>query len=228
MNLLLRNPLSEYARYLGNWIANRRRQPKLSQHYMALAFESTFEADVTLFEHSRLLESRIGAHSYIGASTMMAHTSVGRFCSIGSGCRFGMGRHPTEFVSTHPIFYSTERHTGTTFADRPYFNEHAPVRVGHDVWIGANAILLDGVDIGHGAIVAAGAVVAHDVAPYAIVGGVPAEVIRFRFDTATIEALLASRWWDRDVAWLHAHAALFRDPSAFIAALAPIARGESA
>jgi virginiamycin A acetyltransferase len=228
MNPLLRNPISEYARYLANWVANRRRQPQLHQHYMALALGSTFEPGVALFEHARVHESHIGTHSYVGAHTMMGRTSVGSFCSIGPGCRFGMGRHPTGFVSTHPLFYSKQRHTGTTFADRSYFEEYGRIEIGHDVWIGANCIVLDGVTVGTGAVLGAGAVITRDVPPYAIAGGVPAEVIRFRFDATTIAALLASRWWERDGAWLKEHAALLRDPARFIASLQLTARVESA
>ncbi|MGZ3441178.1 MAG: CatB-related O-acetyltransferase [Polyangia bacterium] len=218
MNPLWRNPLSEYARYLANWLANRRRQPRLQQHYLALALDCTFEPDVALYERARLHRCQVGAHTYVGAYTTMSHTTVGRFCSIGPACRFGMGRHPTDLVSTHPIFYSTQQLTGTTFADRDYFEEHKETRIGSDVWIGANVVVLDGVEIGHGAVVAAGAVVTRDVAPYAIVGGVPAELLRYRFEPPTIAALLASRWWERDLDWLAENAALFRDPTAFLAA----------
>jgi acetyltransferase-like isoleucine patch superfamily enzyme len=94
------------------------------------------------------------------------------------------------------VFFSTRKQSGVTFADRDYFNEHAASVIGHDVWIGANVFVKDGTTINHGAIVAAGAVVTNDVPAYAIVGGVPAKIIRFRFKEDEIERLLQSEWWN--------------------------------
>jgi carbonic anhydrase/acetyltransferase-like protein (isoleucine patch superfamily) len=228
MHPLWRNPLTDYARFVANWMASKRRHPRLHQHYMALAIESTFEPHVTLLESALVVRSELGSHSYVGAGSVIHRTHMGRFCSIGPGCRFGGGRHPTDFVSTHPIFYSPNPFTGVSFADRSYFDEYADIHIGHDVWIGANAIVLDGVEIGDGAIIAAGAVVTSDVDPYAIVGGVPAKRIRFRFDEATVAALRASRWWERNPDWLRAHVHLFHDPRAFLAQLAATPSARSA
>lgn len=219
MNALLRNPVTEYAAYLTNWMRGQLAFQSFTQHYLARFVRSRFEPNVTLFERAVVIDSTIGRHTYVGAGSSVAHTVIGRFCSIGPGCRFGMGIHPSrEFVSTHPIFYSTERHTGTTFADRSYFEEHVETRIGNDVWVGGNAVIKDGVTVGDGAIVAAGAVATRDVAPYAVVGGVPAEVIRMRFDDATIAALLEARWWDRDDEWLRSHMHEFHHVDGFLRA----------
>jgi acetyltransferase-like isoleucine patch superfamily enzyme len=105
-------------------------------------------------------------------------------------------------VSTHPIFYSTKAQAGITFADRDYFEERKPIKIGNDVFIGANVIVLDGVTIGDGAIIAAGAVVTKNVPPYSIYGGVPAKLIRYRFEQETIDFLVNFQWWNKDREWL--------------------------
>ena len=89
------------------------------------------------------------------------------------------------------------------------------VSIGNDVWIGANAILLDGISVGDGAIIAAGAVVAKNVAPYSIVGGVPASLIKKRFSDDMIKRLIDFRWWDKDTSWLKKNHQYFNEPDAF-------------
>jgi acetyltransferase-like isoleucine patch superfamily enzyme len=108
----------------------------------------------------------------------------------------GLGAHPTNWLSTHPAFYSLRRQSGVTFVQENHFDELRPVTIGSDVWIGARTLVLDGISVGDGAVIAAGAVVTRDVPPYAVVGGVPARPIRYRFDDAVIAELLDWRWWE--------------------------------
>jgi hypothetical protein len=109
------------------------------------------------------------------------------------------------------VFFSTARQCGSSFVSQNYFEESSRVTVGNDVWIGANVTVIDGIRIGHGAIVGAGAVVVAEVPDYAIVGGVPARLIRFRFSPSEIAWLLEFRWWNRDEAWLRQNHHLFHD-----------------
>ena len=99
-------------------------------------------------------------------------------------------------VSTSPCFYSTKKQCGYTFAKTNKIQEHKNVYIGHDVFIGANVLIMGGIKIGSGAIVAAGAVVTKDVPPYAIVGGVPAKIIKYRFDNDIVDKLLKVKWWE--------------------------------
>lgn len=145
----------------------------------------------------------IGLATYIAHNSQMKFTNIGRFCSIGENVRTFVGQHPTkDFVSTHPVFFSKQKIIGTTFADKQYFAEHTfldekyVVEIGNDVWIGNNVTILDGVRIGDGAIIASGAIVTGDVAPYAIVGGLPAKVLKFRFEEAEIKRLMEVKWWN--------------------------------
>jgi len=156
---------------------------------------SVFDDYVTLHRGSTVFQSRVGRATYI-AGARLSNVKVGRFCSLGDGARLGLGRHPTDFISTHPAFYSRGGQTRLSFSVFGEFEESRAIVLGNDVWVGTGAIIMDGVSIGDGAIVGAGAVVTRDLPPYCIAVGVPARVIRFRFDDETIRRLLLLRWWD--------------------------------
>ena len=123
---------------------------------------------------------------------------IGKFCSIACGARFlfNSANHSLRSLSTYPfpIFFEEWELDRSQIANA--WDHKGDIRIGNDVWIGYEAVIMAGVTIGDGAIIAARAVVTKDVEPYSIVGGVPAKPIRKRFDEATIQALLALRWWD--------------------------------
>jgi len=129
---------------------------------------------------------------------------IGRFCSIAAGVKFIMngGNHATTWLTTYPfpIFGA-----GWTLPEPPAWPHKGDTVVGNDVWIGHAAMIMPGVTIGDGAIVASGAVVTRDVPPYAIVGGNPAAILRYRFPPEAIARLLAIRWWDWDAARITRH-----------------------
>lgn len=138
----------------------------------------------------------LGDYSYIAKNAQITNCEIGKFCSIGPNCCCGMGIHPTNGISTSPMFYSTAKQNGITLSKENEIEESKKTIIGNDVFIGANVILLDGVRIGDGAIVGAGAVVTEDIPPYAIASGVPAVVKRFRFDDNTIKKLRSIEWWN--------------------------------
>lgn len=171
---------------------------------------SSFSEYTHLYAKSVVINSTIGRFSYL-ANTRITNATIGGFCSIGPEVIIGgLGAHPTHLVSSHPVFYSTLKQAGITFCTSNTLEELQPVIIGHDVWIGARALVLDGVTIGNGAVIAAGAVVTQDVPPYAIVGGVPAKLIRYRFDTQTIDKLVSLDWWDWPIQELKENSGLFR------------------
>lgn len=123
----------------------------------------------------------------------------------------------------HIQIFSTAKQAGFTYVKKNCFDENVVVdkeghvvEIGNDVWIGSGALLLPGVHIGDGAIIAAGAVVTKDVEPYAIVGGVPAKIIRKRFNDEQIKYLLELKWWDKPEEWVRSHADYFRNIQEFI------------
>ncbi|CEG33841.1 CatB-related O-acetyltransferase [Peribacillus simplex] len=167
------------------------------------------EGKNTIGQYSNIKNSSIGYGTYIQPHAKTFQTKIGRFCSIGNNFSVIVGNHPVEdFVSTHPAFFSVRCQAGFTFVDKDIFNEFKFTENGYcceienDVWIGDNVSVINGVKIGNGAIVAAGAVVTQDVPPYAIVGGVPAKIIRYRFDTSEIDFLNKLQWWNKSITWI--------------------------
>jgi acetyltransferase-like isoleucine patch superfamily enzyme len=162
----------------------------------------------------------LGLYSYIASGASLVEISIGKFCSIGPGVKNHLGNHPTRtFVSTHPAFYSPNAPTGA-FVDEMLFEGYGQnVNIGNDVWIGAESLLMDGITIGNGAIVAARSVVTKDVPPYAIVGGAPAKLIRYRFDEEDIKLLQESQWWHEDISCVKKNISLFHDVKRFTKAI---------
>lgn len=140
----------------------------------------------------------IGDYSYIAKNCNISNCVIGKFCSIGPNFCCGLGIHPTNGISTSPMFYSTAKQNGTTLVEEDSYIEHKKSFVGNDVFIGANVTVIDGVSIGDGAVIGAGAVVVNDIPPYAIAVGVPARVIKYRFDSGTQQKLNNSKWWNYD------------------------------
>ncbi|WP_455629498.1 CatB-related O-acetyltransferase [Parabacteroides sp.] len=144
--------------------------------------------------------------SYVGYGTYIGHHCdisgrIGRFCSIAPYVTYNNGNHlfTTPYATTCPMFYSTGKQNGHTFATENCFDEYKkPLFIGNDCWIGERAFLCGGITIADGAVVLAGAVVTKDVPPYAIVGGIPAKVIGFRYDE-TIHFLMTIQWWNNEI-----------------------------
>lgn len=200
------------------YIKNRRK------YHKSCSFAYSSELGICEFEGANGISAyskfkgKMGYGSYMSENCAI-YGNIGRFCSIAQNVRCSTGKHPIgrPFVSCHPMFYSTRCQNGTTFADKNYFDEEAkPVVIGNDCWIGMNVLLRDGVNIGDGAVVYAGAVVTKDVPPYAIVAGVPAKVVKYRYDENTIEFLLRDRWFDKQVDWMKNHWMLLNDIDAYI------------
>jgi acetyltransferase-like isoleucine patch superfamily enzyme len=166
----------------------------------------------TIYDHVIMKNVALGNFTYVAYGSNILNTKIGKFCSVGSNVKCGLGSHPSKvFVSTHPIFYSPDRQSQVSFADKKYFEEEEAIEIGNDVWIGSNVLIMNGIKIGDGAIVASGAVVSKDVPSYAVVGGVPAKVIRYRFEEKEIDWLLNLQWWDLDVSWIKDNYLLFHD-----------------
>jgi len=163
---------------------------------------------------SPTLES-LGRHAYLGeGAAILDCTTIGNFSCISQGARIGLPDHALDHIGTSHLFSSPAR--GWVTEDTLTPTRKPPVTVGADVLVSANALVMAGITLGHGSVIGAGAVVREDVPPYAIVAGVPGTVLRYRFEEALRERLLASRWWERSDEELRARAADFRDPERFL------------
>jgi acetyltransferase-like isoleucine patch superfamily enzyme len=159
----------------------------------------------------------IGDYSYIAINSWISHATIGKFCSIGPNFLCGWGIHPTNALSTSPMFYSTMKQNGTTLSSIDKIEERKPIKIGNDVFIGANVIVLDGITIGDGAVIGAGAVVSKDIPPYAIAVGSPIQIIKYRFEKDDIDSLLKIKWWNFDEEKLKDVERMFFDINAFLA-----------
>lgn len=145
-----------------------------------------------------ICNTEIGDYTYIAHNAFVSETKIGKFCSIGPNFLCGWGIHPTNGVSTSPMFYSSKKQNGMTLSLEDKIKERKEITIGNDVFIGANVTILDGVTIGDGAVIGAGAVVSKNIPPYAIAAGCPIKILRYRFDAETISNLLDIKWWNFD------------------------------
>ena len=153
-----------------------------------------------LKERVQFWDSELGDYSYVERHAEVIYARIGKFCAVASDARINALNHPLERVSQHKITYRPNECFLGAKIDKAFRDGRIAkqVVIGHDVWIGHGAIVMPGITIGHGAVIAAGAVVTKDVAPYAIVAGVPATFLKWRFAPATAARLVALAWWDWD------------------------------
>lgn len=184
----------------------------------------SFEGKNYIDSHVRLKNVTMGLASYVGRNTMFTNVRIGRYCSIGPNVTVIVGKHPTnDFVSTHPLFYSLTPPAGESYVSKQKFCEKALIGednvhciIGNDVWIGDGVSILEGITVGNGAIIAANAMVVKDVPPYAIIGGNPAKLIRYRFSEEQIQKLENLQWWNKGEGWIKNNAELFSNVEAFL------------
>lgn len=163
---------------------------------------------------SLLSDVEIGDYSYFSGNAIVSNTTVGKFCSIGPNFMCGWGGHPTNGISTSPVFYSKD--AKFSFSKENKIDEHPKITICNDVFIGANVTVLEGVTIGDGAIIGAGAVVSKDIPPYAIAVGCPIQIKRYRFSDEQISQLQKIQWWNFDESELKSVEQLFFDVDKFI------------
>lgn len=171
---------------------------------------STISKTAAVGNGAQIVNSTIGRYTYIFESKLIA-TDVGSFCSIAADCTIGGGSHPSEWVSSSPVFYNGKNCLKKNFSTNDY-KEYKRTEIGNDVWIGSKCLIKGGVKIGDGSIVGMGSVVTHDIPAYEIWAGNPAKKIRKRFDDSTIDKLLDLKWWNMSDEMLDSIGKFFNNP----------------
>lgn len=181
----------------------------------------TCEGRNKIYKNAVVSDSSIGFGTYIAQNSNIINCKIGKYSLVGFEAM--IGAHPlSKIPSVHPALYSTQAQYGFTYVKKDCFDEYTyaeeegnkkwSITIGNDVWITAGSTkVVQNVKIGDGAVVLLDAVVTKDVPPYAIVGGVPAKVIGYRFPPEQIEFLLKLKWWDRGEEWIKGHAEYFCD-----------------
>lgn len=187
-------------------------------------YKSRVDKTAKIYAGTEFHNSSIDRFSYVGYDCEIISCRIGSFCSIANRVIIGGAKHPLGWVSTSPTFYNVSGGTGRHLGNLQ-FKPSTETIIDHDVWIGSRAIILQGVRIGTGAVIGAGAVVTKDVPPYAIVAGNPAKVIRFRFDSMTIEKFLDSEWWDLPTSKLSEISKYMNHPGTFLSEINRIPPG---
>ena len=176
-------------------------RPKIAEtvvHPTASIRDSGIGKCCEILADTALNNAELGDYSYLGPRCMVGDATIGKFCAIAAEVRIGAPNHPMDRPSMHRFSYCPEYYSADAVRDDAFFDRRKQDRavIGNDVWIGHGVIVLPGVKVGDGAVLAAGAVVTKDVPPYTIVGGVPAKIIRERFSQPIAEQLAAIAWWD--------------------------------
>ena len=172
---------------------------KLTHKYVSFTAywdsKSRFSKTSALGGFSRLYNVRLGNYSSVRDNSKVMNAEIGNFSVIAKDCLIGVGVHPTNYLTCHSIFYKNSPWGFHPEWVKPIEHVAKVTHIGNDVWIGARSLVMDGVTIGDGAIIAAGSVVTKDVPPFAIVGGAPAKLIRYRFPQEMIDRLEDIKWW---------------------------------
>lgn len=179
--------------------------------------EAVVDKTAAICSGVRFYRGKLGKYSYIGNNCFVSDTDIGNFTSISTDCYIGGTSHPTEWVSTSPVFHKWENIMKKNFA-RHEFDIFKRTTIGNDVWIGNRVMIKAGVTIGDGAVVGMGSIVTKDIGPYEIWAGNPARMIRKRFDDETIDALEKMKWWEWDDNKIEKYAEKFTVPSELIEA----------
>lgn len=181
--------------YISGWFKYSLRQKNISP--LALVHRSCeISPKAEIYPMVRMRNVKLGDYSYVGIGSTLHNTTIGKYCSIADKLVSGLPNHSLSLLSTSPLFTMKANGTHHSWTNEELYYTAPNVKIGNDVWIGYGVTIVNNVTVGDGAVIAAGSVVTKDVPPYAIVGGVPAKTIRYRFDEEVCKILLELEWWN--------------------------------
>ena len=163
----------------------------------------------------QVINVEMGKHSFCGYDCTLINCKIGSFCSLADNISVGLASHPVSWISTSPAFIERKDSIKMKYSKHPY-EASCETIIGNDVWIGKGAYIKAGIKIGNGAVIGMGSVVTKDVPDYAIVAGVPAKIIRMRFDENQIKRLSKIQWWNWEDEKLLKYAPFFTDVEEFL------------
>ena len=175
---------------------------------------SVIDKTASVGNGAQIVNCKIGRYTYL-YGTNAVQTEIGAFCSIASGSSIGGGSHPTDWISSSPVFYKGKNVLKTNFSKNEY-EEYKKTTIGNDVWIGSKCLIKGGVTIGDGAVIGMGSVVTKNVPPYEVWAGNPAKFIKRRFDAETIERIKQTQWWNWDDDKLQKYGVYYNDIHLFL------------
>jgi len=156
--------------------------------------KSSFDKTSEIRRFAKLKNCKIGRYSRVNPNCKFANTTIANYTAIGRDTSIGLGQHPLNYVSTQNIFYKKNNMTNRWVKSINFPSR--PIKIGNDVWIGVESLIMDGVTIGDGAVIGARSVVTKNIPPYAIAVGTPAKIVKFRFEEPVIQRLLEIEWWN--------------------------------
>ena len=206
---MIRHLVSTMYHSIVNHFYSKKKRIKVYRYdYPPIVLKKICSCNVMLNRHVEFISVKngsIGEHTYINGGFIYDEVYIGKYCSIGFNLSLGAGNHYINKLSTYPL---NNRVCGVV--DQNEFKPKLKTIIKNDVWIGNSVSILEGVTIGNGAVVATGSVVTKDVPDYAVVAGVPAKIIKFRFSDENIKSLLRFQWWNNNKKWIIDNIDVFR------------------
>jgi hypothetical protein len=191
--------------FINKYLKKNKLDPSVKIGANVEMIQCTFAENAAVAHHASIRFSNIGRFTSIGRYAKITHSDIGSFCAVSWDLTINAVQHPLNHLTVHAFPYIPEY--GLTDARKDSVKR---VKVGNDVWIGANSVIMPGITIGNGAVIAANAVVTKDVPDYAVVGGVPAKILKYRFESEIVERLKKSEWWNLDFQIIRKNIELFR------------------